>query len=152
MSAKEFPDECTSNCKNFKSWIKHSMTIVKDDRKHFCCSVSDKSIKQIANLQTDLKTHMYLPPNQCKICCKSFTKNSDLQHHVRVHDMFLVFVYMHLFVSNYFYKTAICKFIVQSNVESIINNGMFGLSVNQIFINVDVAMFWYLFTFRFDVQ
>ncbi|CAK8671300.1 unnamed protein product [Clavelina lepadiformis] len=103
MSAKEFPDECTSNGKKFKSKVKHSMTIVKDDRKHFCYSVSNKSIKQKANLQTDLRTHVDLPPNQCKICCKSFSKNSDLLHHMTVHDMFLVFFYMYLFVSNYFY-------------------------------------------------
>ena len=28
MLAKEFPDECTSNGKNFKCKVKHSMTIV----------------------------------------------------------------------------------------------------------------------------
>ncbi|CAK8686505.1 unnamed protein product [Clavelina lepadiformis] len=84
ISAKELSDKNTTNGESNK--VECSPTIVKNDkRKHFCCTVCDKSFTKKSSMTRHSKTHTGLRLYQCEICCKSFPRNNTLKHHMKVH-------------------------------------------------------------------
>ncbi|XP_076826170.1 uncharacterized protein LOC143473178 [Clavelina lepadiformis] len=85
ISAKEPSDKSIVNGESNK--VECSPTIVKTDKKkHFCCTVCEKSFTKRSNMERHLNTHTGIRLYQCEVCCKSFSLNNTLKNHTKVHS------------------------------------------------------------------